>query len=325
MMKHAALLAAFFLVPTLALADPPAACFSPGELAAVEGENLSRRATAADHLVVPTATPALLSGAAEDASGVVRRVKLPAGQKLVALTFDLCEAGREVAGYDAAVVDALRAQKAPATFFMGGRWAQSHEARAMQLLADPLFEIGNHTYDHANLDHADAAKVAEEIGRTETVLQGLRERIAAVCPAVGALPASGVFRFPYGSCSPESLAAVSAMGETAIQWDVVSGDPSGIGAAPMAKAVLAEVKPGSIIVMHANGRGKHTGAALKTIIPKLRAAGYRFVTVSELLKAGAPQRSAACYIERPGDTARYDHPTHKMEPATGGGAKPTPG
>jgi peptidoglycan-N-acetylglucosamine deacetylase len=92
----------------------------------------------------------------------------------------------------------------------------------------------------------------------------------------------------------------------------------------MAKAVLAEVKPGSIIVMHANGRGKHTGEALKTIIPKLRAAGYRFVTVSELLNAGAPQTSAVCYVERAGDTARYRKPAHKAALGEGAGPGPAP-
>jgi peptidoglycan/xylan/chitin deacetylase (PgdA/CDA1 family) len=229
----------------------------------------------------------------------------------VALTFDLCEAKGEVAGYDGAVVDSLRSAEAPATFFMGGRWAQSHTDRAMQLLADPMFEVGNHTYDHANLDHADAAKVADELAKTESVLSELRARVKNECPSALPVAQSHLFRFPYGSCSPQSLAAVTGMGETPIQWDVVSGDPSGIAAAPMAKAVLAEVKPGSIIVMHANGRGKHTAEALHMIIPKLRAEGYRFVTVSELLQAGTAQTASACFVEHPGDTARYDHPKTK--------------
>ncbi|MBN9017150.1 MAG: polysaccharide deacetylase family protein [Rhizobiales bacterium] len=324
MSKRALILPLALLLPTLAFADPPAACFSPSDLAGKAGENLSRRAGAADRVAVPAAEPALWSGPADAGTGVVRRVKLPAGEKLVALTFDLCEAGGEVAGYDGAVVDTLRAQGAPATFFMGGRWAQSHEQRAMQLLADPLFEVGNHTYDHANLDRADAAKVAQEIGRTEAVLKELRARVAAVCPAAGTPAASGLFRFPYGSCSPESLAAVRAMGETPIQWDVVSGDPSGIGAGPMAKGVLARVKPGSIIVMHANGRGKHTAEALKTIIPKLKAQGYRFVTVGTLLKAGTAQTNEACFVEKPGDTARYDKPV-KKDGVPGASAKPAPG
>ena len=302
-MFRSALAIALVALPAFAFADPPAACFPPSSLAGTAGENLSRRAGPSDRFAPPDASPPLQG--AHVPAGVVRRVALPPGEKLVALTFDLCEAGGEVAGYDAAVVGALREAQAPATFFMGGRWALSHEQRAMQLLADPLFEVGNHTWDHADLDGADAAKVALEIDRTETVLRDLRARIARSCPAAGALAPTGLFRFPYGACSPESLAATASLGQTAVQWDVVSGDPSGIGATAMAKHVIASVRPGSIVVMHANGRGKHTGEALKTIIPKLRAAGYRFVTVGQLLAAGTAQTSAVCYVEKAGDTARY--------------------
>ncbi|MCX5493197.1 polysaccharide deacetylase family protein [Kaistia dalseonensis] len=304
---------ALLLVPASAYADPPAACWPAASLAGSAAEKASRRAGPADAVAMPVPLALPVAAAGAGPAGVVRRVNLPKGEKLVALTFDLCEAGREVAGYDGGVVDTLRAQQTPATFFMGGRWAQSHADRAMQLLVDPLFEVGDHTYDHANLDHADAAKVADEIGKTEAVLNAMRERATQMCPAATAPAPSRLFRFPYGSCSPESLAAVSALGQTPIQWDVVSGDPSGIAAAPMAKAVLAEVKPGSIIVMHANGRGKHTAEALQTIIPKLKAAGYRFVTVSDLIAAGKPQTAAACYIEHPGDTARYDAAAKKAK------------
>jgi hypothetical protein len=74
----------------------------------------------------------------------------------------------------------------------------------------------------------------------------------------------------------------------------------------MTKGVLDGVKPGSIVLFHANGRGWHTSAAIRAIIPALRAKGYRFVTVSELLDSGKPVYSRTCYDSRPGDTDRYD-------------------
>ena len=37
------------------------------------------------------------------------------------------------------------------------------------------------------------------------------------------------------------------------------------------------VRPGSIVVMHANGRGTHTAETLARLVPTLRDAGYRFV------------------------------------------------
>src|SRR5262249_9174419 len=72
--------------------------------------------------------------------------------------------------------------------------------------------------------------------------------------------------------------------------------------------VLANVQPGSIVLFHANGRGWHTDGALPGIIATLKARGYEFATVSELLAAGEPVVSATCYDSRPGDTDRPRHP-----------------
>ena len=64
--------------------------------------------------------------------GAIRRVKLAAGRKLIALTFDLCEQPGEIAGYDGAIIDYLRQENVKATFFAGGKWMRSHEERARQ-------------------------------------------------------------------------------------------------------------------------------------------------------------------------------------------------
>ena len=111
-----------------------------------------------------------------------------------------------------------------------------------------------------------------------------------------------LFRFPYGTCNAQALKAVAKAGLPAIQWDVVTGDPMrGRSAKAIASTVLRGVRPGSIIIAHANGRGWNTAKALPLIIPKLRAKGYRFVTVSELLAAGEPEIATTCYTWSPGD------------------------
>jgi hypothetical protein len=71
------------------------------------------------------------------------------------------------------------------------------------------------------------------------------------------------------------------------------------------RQVLSNVAPGSIVLFHANGRGWHTEAALSGIIAGLKAQGYEFATVSELLAAGEPVMSATCYDSRPGDADRW--------------------
>src|SRR5262249_34407787 len=92
-------------------------------------------------------------------------------------------------------------------------------------------------------------------------------------------------------------------------WDVSSGDPTfAQSARAIEHQVLANVQPGSIVLFHANGRGWHTEGALPGIIAALKARGYEFATVSELLAAGGPVVAATCYDSRPGDTDRPRHP-----------------
>jgi peptidoglycan/xylan/chitin deacetylase (PgdA/CDA1 family) len=268
------------------------------------------------------APAAALPPVAPHLAGVIRRVELPDGAKLVALTFDLCQTRSPIAGYDGALVDYLRRADVPATFFPAGRWLLTHRERAVQLAADPRFVLANHSFDHPDLHFASADKVRSEVLLTEAALAEIRAEAARACaPAAFPAPPLRLFRFPYGSCAPAGIAAVNAIGSVIIQWDTVSGDPDGTSSAAILRNVMGSIRPGSISVMHANGRGTHTAEALAVLVPKLRAAGYRLVTVPELLAAGKPSAATACYITRPGDTARYDTPA---KPVTGRSVPPRP-
>lgn len=236
--------------------------------------------------------------------GSIRAVRPVGGEKVIALTFDLCEGAREVSGYDAPLVAILREQRVRATFFAGGKWLRSHSEPALQLVADPLFEMGSHGWSHKDLTGLHAAARDAEIGKVQheyarlRSLLGARECAAAAGPAaLAAIPRQpALFRFPYGRCDRAALDAVAAAGLPAIQWSVVTGDPAkGQSAAAIARAILDRAQPGAIVVMHANGRGWHTAEALRTAIPELRRRGYRFVTVGELLALGEPVVADSCY------------------------------
>jgi peptidoglycan/xylan/chitin deacetylase (PgdA/CDA1 family) len=247
--------------------------------------------------------------------GAIRSVKLPPGKKLIALTFDLCEQVGEIAGYDGAIFDYLRANDVKATFFAGGKWMRSHAQRAEQIMADPLFEVGNHSEAHRNLRLLTGTRLDDEILAPQRAYEALRDDLAASqCVREGDeaqwSPATrlSLFRFPFGACNATSLDAVNDRGFLAIQWNLSTGDPSPLQSArAIADAMVRRAKPGSIIVAHANGRGFHTSEALPLAIPKLKAKGFEFVTVSELLAAGTPEIVQACFDSRPGDTDRYDH------------------
>ncbi|MFT3730884.1 MAG: polysaccharide deacetylase family protein [Hyphomicrobium sp.] len=290
------------------------ACYSPALLAGVPGEEkVSRGVHTFDASIKIDGLPAA-QPVPDALRGSIRRVDVPKGEKVIALTFDLCEQRGEIAGYDGRIFDYLRQQGVKATFFAGGKWIVSHRARTEQLMLDPLFEIGNHTETHANLRLLNDAAIRQQVLAPQKAYQDARADLASKqCVASSAEglrdvpPLPTLFRFPYGTCNEASLKAVNDAGMLAIQWDVATGDPDPHEAAErIAAAMVNEAKPGSIIVNHANGRGWHTADALLIAIPKLKAKGFKFVTVSELMAMGKPVIKSECYDRKPGDVNRYD-------------------
>jgi peptidoglycan-N-acetylglucosamine deacetylase len=245
--------------------------------------------------------------------GSIRSVKLPQGERLIALTFDLCENAGEISGYDGEIVDTLRRLGAKATFFPSGKWLIDHPERAQQLLADPLFQVGSHSWTHLNFRLLSAGEVNSDLDRDLKADARMRQSLSKracfrpIPSQQSDLVRARLFRFPFGTCNVESLNAVNDAGLLAIQWDVVSGDPAPAQTAEaIRRGVTARAKPGSIIVMHANGRGRHTAEALPLLIADLRQRGFDFATVGELLDKGTPVIADSCYELKPGDNARYD-------------------
>jgi peptidoglycan/xylan/chitin deacetylase (PgdA/CDA1 family) len=298
------------------------ACWAPVDLAYKKGEERVQKGVNQARIAPPKQALAEFSPLAQ--RGAVRRVNLPAGRKLIALTFDLCEQPFEISGYQGGIVDFLRRNEIKATFFMGGKWMLSHRERTQQLMIDPLFEVANHTWEHRNLRVLSRQALADEIKNAQIAYEQVRAELQArqcTAPDGSALaPAPkrlSLLRFPYGACSPTALNEVARQGLLPIQWDISSGDPTfGQSAQTIQRQVLAHAQPGSIVLFHANGRGWHTEGALPGIIAALKAQGYGFATVSELLAAGEPVMTETCYDSRPGDTDRWPLP-HPL-PAAGG-------
>lgn len=275
-----------------------------------ENKKNSAVPSAPERLQPSVFAPALLP----EMRGSIRSVKVTDGRKVVALTFDLCERERKVSGYDSEVVDFLRANKIRATFFASGRWMRSHPEKTMQLMSDPLFEVGNHGWSHRNLRLLDRKRAEEEILYAQAQYELIWEEMQKEsCLTPGANNSAhvprvpGVFRFPFGTCNREALNFLNSIGLAAIQWDVVTGDASmGQTASRIAEIVRKKARPGSIIILHANGRGHGTAGALPIFIPEMQKSGFVFVTVSELLGSGTPVTASDCYELRPNDNLRYD-------------------
>ncbi|MEU6574210.1 polysaccharide deacetylase family protein [Streptomyces sp. NPDC046805] len=214
--------------------------------------------------------------------------------KTVALTFDAdmtADEGRRAASGEhfdnPALITTLRGLKVPATVFMTGRWADQYPAEARSIGRDPLFEVANHSYSHYaftgdcyGLPTVSADKMRADVERAYTAIR-----------KAGVPHAMPYFRFPGGCYNRQALRALSGLGVTAVQWDVVSGDAFATDADAVAKQVLDGVKPGSVVVMHCTrSAAPTTERVVRTVVPELRKRGFEFVKVSQLIGETAAHR-----------------------------------
>lgn len=207
--------------------------------------------------------------------------------RTVALTFDAditADQGERAAEGERfdnpRLIATLRRLHVPATVFMTGRWAEEYPAQARAIGRHPLFEVANHSYSHYaftddcyGLPTLPGKEIAADV-----------ERAFAAFREAGVRRTVPYFRFPGGCHDRRTLKALAPTGVTAVQWDVVSGDAFATDAEAVARQVLDEVRPGSVVVMHCTrSAAPTTERAVRTIVPKLRKRGYRFVKVSELI------------------------------------------
>ena len=220
-----------------------------------------------------------LAALAGDGSAQVIRSG-PTACKAVAITFDMCPV-RDGSGYDAPLVEMLIEKRLPATFFLSGRWVETHDAQVRTLLAVPFFEIGTHGQVHAHLPMLDRDRQRREIDDAVRLVQTRYSYHASL------------FRPPYGEYDDTTVEVTRALGLRFILWNAVSGDPDpSLSRARMLEQLQATVRSGSVIVFHANGKGRHTRGVVEDLSADLAAKGLRPVTVSELL-AGCTENDAA--------------------------------
>jgi peptidoglycan/xylan/chitin deacetylase (PgdA/CDA1 family) len=189
----------------------------------------------------------------------------------VALTFDACST-RDVSKYDARITAELVDAGVPATLFLGGSWAREEKAHVKELAANPLFELGNHTYTHPHLTKASPEKIKRELLETQ----------AEIFTLTGKQPT--LFRPPYGEYDDRVVKTAAEAGLTTIEYDLASGDPDAHATKErLIDWVVKRAKPGSIVVMHINHVRFHTSEALPGIIAGLRAKGLEPMKVSDLI------------------------------------------
>lgn len=198
-------------------------------------------------------------------------------ENLVVLTFD--------DGPDAeqtpAILDILQDKAAPAVFFTLGQNVLKAPDVARRIVADG-HEIGSHTFFHPNTDAISETRLTAELNALQRLLRAVTGQ------------GTVLFRTPYGwGTGPASgrearpLALIDGLGYLTIGSDVVPPDWERATVDDLLYHTFAGLEGGGsrVIVLHdAGGDRSATIAALPQMIDALREAGYRIVSLSELLE-----------------------------------------
>jgi peptidoglycan/xylan/chitin deacetylase (PgdA/CDA1 family)/glycosyltransferase involved in cell wall biosynthesis len=194
-------------------------------------------------------------------------------EKVIALTFD--DGPNEP--YTSRVLQILHENGVRATFFLIGENVESFPRAAREIVRQGHV-IGNHSYSHPFfLVMEPSGYEARQIEAAERILEKVT---GAHCT---------LFRPPGGFRTPWLLRVAARHGLTAVGWSEDASDWNHVSSAEIAARIIRNAKPGNIILLHDGLNLKHgvdrsdTIKALPRIITTLKARGYRFVTVPELL------------------------------------------
>ena len=185
-------------------------------------------------------------------------------EKKIAITFD-CAWGTE---HTDAILSALQAADVPATFFMVQFWAEKYPEH-LKTISEAGHEIGTHSATHSYMSRLSEGEIRAELTSSAEAISSVTGKDVTL------------FRPPYGDYDDLLVDTAADMGMLTVQWDVDSLDWKDLSAQEIAERILAQTKSGSIILCHNNGL--HTAEALPIVLDALKARGFEFVPIGELV------------------------------------------
>lgn len=193
------------------------------------------------------------------------------GEKNIALTFD--DGPHPI--YTEEILDILKKHDVKATFFILGKHGELYP-NILHRESIEGHELGVHSFNHINFKKQEKNAIRNELNKTQEIIKKITGE------------GTKLFRPPYGIYNQTVYDIVAEYKGSIVLWTYYQDtkDWSNPGVEKIVETVLSQVKNGDIILFHDHNEAKEnqTIAALKIIIPELLNRGYKFVTVSELLK-----------------------------------------
>jgi peptidoglycan/xylan/chitin deacetylase (PgdA/CDA1 family) len=194
----------------------------------------------------------------------------PASRRSIALTFDdgPSESTPEL-------LEVLSNHGVSATFFQCGANVSRLPDIAREVVRRS-HEVGNHSYTHPKFYFCKPEFIREELTRA----QGAIAETTGVCPVL--------YRAPFGIRWPGMRAAQQRLHLLGVMWTVIGRDWK-LDTSAIVRRVLHHAGNGAIVCLH-DGREltaqpavEPTIEAVRRLIPLLKAEGYSFETVSQLI------------------------------------------
>ena len=217
------------------------------------------------------------------------------------------------------VLKMLKERNIKATFFCLGDCVAQNPDVAKQIVEEG-HEIANHSWNHPQLSKMGEASVKDQLGRAHNVIK----QTTGVTPTL--------MRPPYGAfTATQRTWAHAAWNYKCILWDVDSLDWKHRAPAKTESIIVKETKGGSIILCH--DIHKTTIDAMPATLDALLAKGFKFVTVTELVKMHRePETKKKAHTSKPATApptpatpAGPDDSKKQPQPAPGTPAAPASG
>ncbi|MDE6059761.1 MAG: polysaccharide deacetylase family protein [Clostridia bacterium] len=182
----------------------------------------------------------------------------------IAISFD-CAWGVD---YTDEILSHLAEANVHATFFTVQFWTEKYP-EYVKKIDEAGHEIGTHSATHSYMSKQSETEIINELKTSSEAITNITGKPVEL------------FRPPYGDYDNLLIDTCNALGIYPIQWDVDSLDWKDLSASDIAARIVERVKSGSIILCHNNGL--HTAEALPIVIDTLRAKGFDFVPIGELI------------------------------------------
>lgn len=187
-------------------------------------------------------------------------------EKLIALSFD---DGPNLVTTPK-VLDVLEENGIVASFFLIGNNINDESSAMMKRAQELGCDLENHSLTHSQMSFMTEEQIKEEIAATSALIR----KYAGTEPEF--------FRPPYinhNDLMHQAIDLTFICGQGCNDWE------ADVTAEFRAKSVIEHAEDGQIVLLHDFEGNDNTVEALKTIIPELKAQGFKFVTVPELFKA----------------------------------------